>query len=125
MSQIMKAFTGIFVLLFMMSSATGILGVFFQTIYAQNLHAVIIDELENSDYAYSVLEDAFATVAERGFELELKLYEKNSGIVTCRSIDEVPVDLSGVNMAEVTLSYPIQLVFFNVYNTQHLIGYAR
>ena len=43
MSQIMKAFTGMFIVMFMMVSATGVLSMFFQAMYAQNLHAVIID----------------------------------------------------------------------------------
>lgn len=47
MSQIIKAFTGIFIVMFMMVSATGILGAFLQTLHAQNLHAAIINELED------------------------------------------------------------------------------
>lgn len=125
MSQIMKAFTGIFVLLFMMSSATGILGVFFQTVYAQNLHAVIIDELENSDYTYSVVKDAFVAAEDSGYELEVKLYQKRDEIIICGSEGSVPSDLSDVYMAEVTLTYPIELAFFHLNQTQQLIGYAR
>lgn len=125
MNQIIKAFTGIFIVLFMMSAATGILGVFFQSIYAQNLHAAIIDELENSDYTYSVIEGAFATTEENGFLLELILYRKDNGVVPCYSAEDIPQDLEDVYMAEVILTYPVQIAFFALDNSQQLYGYAR
>ena len=62
MSQIIKVFTGIYILLFLMSAGMGLLGAFLQTLQAQNLHGMVIDELENSDYAPSVLEGAFDVV---------------------------------------------------------------
>ncbi len=125
MSQIFKAFMGIFICLFMMAAGTGILGIFFQTIYAQNLHVAIIDELENSDYAYSVLEGAFTTAEENNFQLEVVLYQKNAAVITCSCLEDVPADLNKVYMAEVILSCPIQIAFFELDSFQKLYGYAR
>ena len=59
MSQIMKTFMGIFLLLFLMASSAGMLGAFLQVLKAQDMHAMIVDELENSDYCLSVLEESF------------------------------------------------------------------
>lgn len=125
MSQIMKAFTGIFIVMFMMVSATGILGAFLQTLQAQNLHAAIINELENSDYARVVLVDAFDTAAANGYGLKMVLYQEYEEGIICTATEEIPEDLSNVITAEVTLSYPVQLAFFQVSEAQELIGYAR
>lgn len=125
MSQIIKAFTGIFIVMFMMVSATGILGAFLQTLHAQNLHATIINELENSDYARMVLVDAFDRAEEGGYELRLQLYQEYEEYILCTAAEEVPDDLSQVTTAEVTLSYPVEMLFFQVSRKQEIIGYAR
>ena len=125
MSQIMKAFTGVFVMMFMMITGTGILGAFFQTLHAQNLHAVLIDEMENSDYARAVLEESFLVVEEAGYELELTLYTEYDGIVTCKNAWELPATTAQVSMAEVILKYPFQIGFFELDVQQELFGYAR
>ena len=49
MSQIIKAFTGIFMVLFLMATSMGILGAFVQTLQVQNLHGQVIDELEHKN----------------------------------------------------------------------------
>ncbi len=125
MSQIMKAFTGVFVMMFMMITGTGILGAFFQTLHAQNLHAILIDEMENSDYARVVLEESFLVVEEAGYELELTLYTEYDGIVTCKNAGELPATTAQVSMAEVILKYPFQIGFFELDVQQELFGYAR
>lgn len=125
MSQIMKAFTGIFIVMFMMVSATGILGAFLQTMQAQNLHAVIIDELENSHYTYAVLESAFEVAEAHGYELSLVLYQEYDAEITCVKIEEIPLELEDVVMAEVTLSYPVEMTFFQILRQQSIVGYAR
>ena len=50
MSQIMKAFFGIFLIMFMTVTSSGILSGFMTVVEAQNLHAQIINELEDSDF---------------------------------------------------------------------------
>ncbi len=125
MSQIMKAFTGLFVVMFMMVTATGLLGAFFQTMHAQNLHAAVIDEMENSNYARSVLEGCFLAVEEAGYEMELTLYTEYDGFIKCESKETLPVITEDIVMAEVTLKYPFQIGFFQVDVKQELFGYAR
>ena len=125
MSQIMKAFTGIFIVMFMMVSATGILAAFLQIMQAQNLHAVIVDELENSHYTSSVLESAFEAANDRGYELRVVLYQQYESEIICTSVEELPMELEEVVMAEVALSYPVELAFFQVAGQQQIIGYAR
>lgn len=125
MSQIMKAFTGIFVILFMMTAATGMLGVFFQTIYAQNLHAVMIDEMENSNYAKTVINECFIRAFEKGYNLEITLYTQDGEVLECKSSMDLPLDMGKVLMAKVTLKYPLKVSFFELDLMQEEVGYGR
>ncbi len=125
MSQILKAFTGIFIVLFMMCSALGILGVFFQTLQAQDFHAVIINELENSSYAHTVAEQAFTASEAYGYELEIIFYQEDEMPVVCREAEAIPENIKEVQMAQVTLQYPVEIIFFQVAEKQTVIGYAR
>lgn len=125
MSQIMKAFTGVFIVMFMMVSATAVLGAFLQILQAQNMHAAIISEMENSDYTRTVLLDAFDTAEANGYGLKVRLYQEYGESVMCTGAEEIPVDVSEVVMAQVTLSYPVQMSFFQLSEVQEIIGYAR
>lgn len=125
MSQIMKAFTGVFFILLMMMSSVGLLSGFLQVVQAQNYHRVIIDELENSDYAKSVLQESFLVAEEAGFELAVTLYYENEGVVKCANLTDIPENCTGVYMAEVELGFPFQIAFLEVDTRQRLFGYAR
>ena len=46
MSQIMKTFLGVFLIMFMVVTSSGVLSGFMTVVEAQNLHAQIINELE-------------------------------------------------------------------------------
>ena len=108
-----------------MATGTGILGVFLQTLQAQNLHGKIIDELENSDYAASVLKDTFEVAQNQGTQLEVLLYLENGSAFTCDSRETVQEDMEKVKMAEVSLTYPIHIPFVGLERKQKLVGYAR
>ena len=125
MSQIIKAFTGIYILLFLMSTGTGLLGAFLQTLQVQNLHGRVIDEMENSDYATPVLEEVFALAEENGAQLKLCLYMEDGEIRYCDSADLVPESPVKVRMAEVQISYPIELPLVRATRDYCLSGYAR
>ena len=125
MSQIMKAFMGVFMVMFLMITSTGVLGAFYQILHAQNTHAVMIDELENSDYARSIMIACFEIAKAEDFDLQLSLYSGQEEIKTCTSIADLPEDTTDVSMVEVVLQYSIELAFFEVDKEQQLYGYAR
>lgn len=125
MSQIMKAFTGVFFILLMMCSAIGLLNGFFQTIHAQNLHSAMITELENSDYAKPVIQECFATAETFSYELKMTLYFEKEGVVVCEDISSIPESCAGINMAELELGYDVNIAFFGVDVEQKLFGYGR
>ena len=125
MSQIIKAFTGVFIVLFIMATGTGILGAFLQTLQAQNLHGKVIDELENSDYSLSVLRENFQIVEEYGAQLEVLLYLEDGSVIVCHNANEVPGSIPAVTMAEVALEYPVRIPFVGLDRSHQLVGYAR
>lgn len=125
MSQVMKAFTGVFMVLFLMTTSTGVLGAFYQILHAQNTHALMIDELENSDYAKPVMEACFKTAEEENYHLQLSLYSETEEIKTCTVATDLPEDTKQVSMVEVVMNYSVKVAFFEVDVEQQLFGYAR
>lgn len=125
MSQIMKAFMGIFMILFMMVTVTGILGAFFQVSYAQNLYAVVVDELENSDYAPKVLKECFEVAELSGYEMDITLYPENDPYMKVDETEDIPNNVDTVTMARVHLKYPLEIAFFGIHIEQEIYGYAR
>ena len=55
----MKTFLGVFLIMFMVVTSSGVLSGFMTVVEAQNLHAQIINELEDSDYDSSVAQTCF------------------------------------------------------------------
>lgn len=125
MSQIIKAFTALFLVLYMMVSTLGLIGVCFQVLHAQNFYSAVVDELENSDYAQSVLIECFETAEKAGYELEITLYPAHDPYVQMHNVSDVARVTGAVSMARVRLKYPVQLWFFEIDSSQELYGYAR
>ena len=125
MSQVMKAFMGVFMVLFLMTTSTGVLGAFYQILYAQNTHAVMVDELENSDFARSVMVSCFKTAEKENYRLQMSLYSSTKDTRICTSRMDIPINTDDITMVEVVLFYDIEIAFFEIAKEQQLFGYAR
>ena len=125
MSQIMKAFTGIFMVLFMMVVSMGLLGAFLQVSRARSFHAMVIDELENSDYDKNVLEECLHAAGKNSYDMRIILYETEGGYVVCQPGLDIPMDINSVDMAKVDMQFAIQIPFLGVENIQVVSGYGR
>ena len=125
MSQIMKVFTGVFLVLLLMTTSAGVLGSFAQIMRAQNTHASMIDELENSNYASSVMQACFQAAEKENYQLQLSLYLENGDVMICTHKEEIRELKSKIRMAEVVLNYTIEFAFFEIKVDQQLFGYAR
>lgn len=130
MSQIMKAYTGVLMVLFMMVSAIGVLTAFLQVLEAQNFHSVAITEMEESGYAAVVLEEIFVAAQNKGYGITLGIYDTSGNYRKCRNISAIRSFatrgwLSDIYMAEITLTYPVQILFFEIDSDQTLIGVGR
>ena len=89
MSQIMKTFLGVFLIMFMVVTSSGVLSGFMTVVEAQNLHAQIINELEDSDYDSSVAQSCFENASKAGDILELKLYMTDNSIRTVTDASQI------------------------------------
>lgn len=125
MSQIMKAFMGVFMVMLLVTTSAGILGAFYQILHAQNTHAVMLDELENSDFAKVIMEACFETAEAEDYRLQMNLYSATEEIQACTSLAELPESTKDVTMVEVILFYDIEIDFFEIAEEQQLFGYAR
>ena len=125
MSQVMKAFMGVFMVLLLMTTSAGVLGAFYQILHAQNTHAIMLDELENSDFAKGIMEACFETAKMEEYRLQMNLYSTSSDIKTCMCVEDIPQNTEDVRMVEVVLFYDIELAFFDIAKEQQLFGYAR
>lgn len=125
MSQVMKAFMGVFMVLLLMTTSAGVLGAFYQILHAQNTHAIMLDELENSNFAKVIMESCFETARMEDYRLQMSLYSTSKEIQTCMRKEELPENTEDITMVEVILFYDIELVFFEIAKEQQLFGYAR
>lgn len=125
MSQIMKAFLGIFIILFMAGTMIGIFSIYLTAIRAQNLQAELLCEMENSAYYRDVICEGFRSAEKNGFSLEVTLYEKDGGTQLCCSSAAVPADTTNIHMARVTLGFPLELPLLGIREEYSMTGYAR
>ena len=116
---------GIFLLLFLMASSAGMLEAFLQVLKAQDMHAIIVDELENSDYCISVLEESFVNAQNYGYDLSIILYRENHETYVCTKKEELPHDTTDAEMAKVTLMFPFEIPFLGISQEYGISGYAR
>lgn len=127
MSQIFKAYMGVLMILLMGFSAGGILGAYLCVAGAQDFHALVISELEGSDYYPKVVENCCARAGEAGYQLEIIYYTENgeSGIWDGTGTFPDAVDGNRIEMAKVNLTFPLRIAFFGIQQEHTLCGYAR
>ena len=125
MSQVMKAFMGVFMVLLLITTSAGVLGSFYQILHAQNTHAVMLDELENSNFAKAIMVACFETAEAEEYRLQMNLYSSSREIQSCTSVTDIPEDTREITMVEVILFYDIEIAFFEIAEEQQLFGYAR
>ena len=125
MSQIIKAFLGVFLTMFMAVTAMGILSAYMEVMNAQDMQARIVDELENSDYNAGVAKECFNKSKEAGYELAVTYFCEDAAVATAHSASEVPVLTTDVDMAKVEMSFPFQVAFLGIEKTHTFVSYAR
>ena len=125
MSQIIKAFMGVFLTLFMAVTAMGILAAYMEVMNAQDMQARIVDEIENSDFNTGVVRQCFLQSEEAGYQLKVTFFNENSTVATVSQVSQIPYGMDGVDMAKVEMQFPFQVAFLGI-NRQHtFVSYAR
>ena len=125
MSQIMKAFMGVFLTLFMAVTAMGILAAYMEVMNAQDMQARIVDEIENSDFNTGVVRQCFLQSEEAGYQLKVTFFNENSTVATVSQVSQIPYGMDGVDMAKIEMQFPFQVAFLGI-NRQHtFVSYAK
>ena len=125
MSQIMKTFLGVYIILLMTLSVMGILGAFLTVLSAQNMHSQIITELEDSDFSRQVIRSCFEQAQKAGQSLTLELYSKQDQSRVCNSWQEAELISYEIDMARVELKFDFEVAFFEIKSSHVLSGFDR
>lgn len=125
MSQIIKAFMGVFLILFMAATAMGILSAYMEVMSAQDMQARMVDEIENSDFNEGVIRECFVRCSDAGYELAVTLFMEDSAVLTAHSAGEVYGGYGNVDLAKVELKFPFRVAFFGINNTHTFVSYAK
>lgn len=124
MSQVIKSFMGLFLILFLMSACIGILSAFMIVVEAQDMHAQLVDEMENSNFNSMVIKQCFEKANECGYSLSVTCYHDAKAVVYT-NINDLPDELPKVSLAKLELSFPFSIPFFGIHNEHTLCAYAR
>ena len=127
MSQVMKVYTGLFLMLLIALVSGGILGAYMNVANAQDLHARIITELECADYHSAVVEQCYAMAEQEGCFLEVDCILENGNHVDLRDMGQSGENCVGVyvDAALVRLHFPFRIPFLGIEQEHVLSGYAR
>lgn len=120
MSQIIKAYMGVFVVLLLAAVSGGILSGYLNVLAAQDMHAVMISELEDSHFYYEVLRDCFRQAEEKGYELTVTLYSEDGTVECVKTAGEIPADSNRTERAEVALQFTYEHAFLQI-RTPHVL----
>lgn len=113
MSTTVKTYVGIFILLLSVFSMAGVMAACIDANNARDFHASVMAEIEDSNFASSVINACKVQAEHAGYELII-----GSGSVV-RDQDGKPT------LMEVILKYQYRIDFFGVVSTQQIRGFAR
>ena len=113
MSTTIKTYVGIFILLLSVFSMAGVMSAGIDANNARDFHASVMAEIEDSNFAPSVIHACKTQAGNAGYEL---IIDSNSVV---RDKDGKPT------MMEVVLRYQYRIDFFGVVSPQQIRGFAR
>ena len=113
MSTTIKTYVGIFILMVSLFSMAGVLSACIDAGNARDFHASVIAEIEDSNFAPSVISSCKTQAANAGYDLII-----DEGSIV-RDDDGRPA------LMEVILKYEYRVDFFGVLSTQQIRGFAR
>ena len=124
MSQIMKAYMGVFLLLLLTAVSEGIFTGYLQVLSAQDMHAAVIKEMENSHFYHEVVKECFEQAGEKGYRLEITMYKKDGTTQKITSGEAAPEDTKEVMGADVRMEFAYTNTFLQICQPRIRSGYA-
>lgn len=125
MSQIMKTYMGVFVILLMAAVSMGILSSYIEVMNAQDMQARFVDEIEYSGFNEEVIRGCFEESNRIGNTLEIVLYGEDAQVVTLTNEKEPWTLPDEIRMARVKLKFYFRVPFLGINREHTIIGYAR
>ena len=110
MKQIPVIYISLFLIMLGLVVTTGIISANMTALRAAEFHMDAIAEIENSNFADSVIDACKNQAKQSGYELSVEEFEDEKGIT---------------NMAEVVLCYEYKIPFLKINNKFYRRGYAR
>ena len=108
---------GLFLIMFMVVTSAGVLSGFLSVLSAQNTHAAIISELEDSDFYPSVVNECFKKAKDENTCLSIKLYLDDNSVKTISGAGEIPGGKK-IEKARVELKF-LSDTFFEIKRTAY------
>lgn len=124
MSQIMKAYTGVFLILLMTAVSLGILSAYVQVLDAQDMKARFIHEAENSSFDTQVMQACFEESRTGGCSLEVTLFTEDGKVIVWTDENGIGTLPDNVQMARIELTFPFRIPFLGINSMHTFSGYA-
>ena len=113
MSTVIKSYLSIFLILVAVFTFGGVISLTIDVQNARDYHAAVVNEIENSHHAQSVIDACVAEAESNGYELVVTGYTNPSA------------DASGAKISKVVLKYGYTLDLLSIASDREIVGYAR
>ncbi len=113
MSSIFKSYVSIILIIVAVFVFVGIISVAVDVQNARDFHGMVINEIENSNHASSVIEACKETAEANGYELVVSSYMNNSD------------GLQYSKITKVVLKYDYTIDILKIKSEKEIVGYAR
>ena len=124
MSQVIKAFTGVFFLMLLTLLGSGIVSAQLDSAYARDYKEAVVAEIENSGFCESVMNACITQAREDGYELTMTIYQSGEEPIVVGSKVDGDIMAENVEMVEILLNYDYSIPFLNYMSRHTLRGYA-
>ena len=124
MSQVIKAFTGVFFLMLLTLLGSGIVSAQLDSAYARDYKEAVVAEIENSGFCESVMNACITQAREDGYELTMTVYQSGEEPIVVGSKVDGDIMAENVEMVEILLNYDYSIPFLNYMSRHTLRGYA-
>lgn len=113
MSSVIKTYLTIALLLVAVLTFAGIITASYEVQNARDYHAAVVNEIEISNHAESVISACTDEASENGYTLSTTQYYTGTG------------DYDGSQITKVVLKYTYSIPFLGISTEKEIIGYAR
>ncbi len=113
MGTVIKSYLSVFLILVAVFTFGGIISVTIDVQNARDYHAAVINEIENSNHAQSVIDACIEEAESNGYELTVVSYPDDS------------VAAYNSAIVKVTLKYDYSINLLSIGAKKEIIGYAR